>query len=284
MYMRTKHITRTLITITTAIFLAVGAARVNAQGTCVQTLYGAITNKIANPGNATPLQIRALGRAKLFLERGTNNLNAELRALAITSALLERSFRNDTDITNGFAQAVSCYHGEINGRLDALAAHVASLAPSGLQRAASNQVRQAAVALDRASTASSAAAASRFFSLALVKIRVGNILADRAEFAPTSIAGKTFVVGTVSPTTERGTEVATFTDTMYTIPAHGTVAEETGTYTYNKTASNAATLVLTPTTGAGTSVELAFSSKNTGTFTATGGAPVSTSTGRFRIL
>ncbi len=275
--------TRTLVTITTAIFLAIGAARVNAQGTCVQTLYGAITNKIANPGDATPLQVRALGRAQLFLERGTNNLTTELRALAIASALLERSFSADTDITNGFAQAVGCYRGDINGRLDALSAHVASLAPSGLQRAASNQVRQATAAMDRASTASSAAAASRFFSLALVKIRVGNILADRAEFAPTSISGKSFVVATVTPTAERGTEVATFTDTTYTIPAHGSVAEETGTYTYNKTASNAATLVLTPTAGAATTVDLMFSAKNIGTFTATGGSPVSTSTGRFRI-
>lgn len=276
----------TLVGLAAATLVIASSNRAQAQAACVAGVYATITNRLAtleSPTNAEErAQRRVLLQSKAILERPARNTSAELRALGLLAVTLHQRFADDVEITNGLAGAESCYHDDIVARLNALSTRVGNLVPSGLQRAASNQVVHVGTEVSRAETNGNVAIASRRLATALVAIDVGNRLAGQAELAPGSLSGRTFVVMTQSPREDRDTDVVTFADTTYSIPAHRDQAAETGAYTYTLTASNAGTLVLTPDGGgAGTTVELLFNSKHTGRFTATSGTE--TMTGHFRL-
>ena len=103
------------------------------------------------------------------------------------------------------------------------------------------------------------------------------------DFAPTSLAGKTFQ-GTVNSGTggllNTGSFTITFTGTSFSLV--DSAGNDSGTYTYTKTGANLATAVLNSVDGDSTTATITFPSPTSGSYSAvkTTGAP-GTQTGTF---
>lgn len=107
----------------------------------------------------------------------------------------------------------------------------------------------------------------RYFWLCLMLLGIGLFLIscgddDDEDLAPGSIQGKTYqmiVTSGTAPLASTGTATAAFAaDGTYTVTGDANIANDQGTYTYNKTADDSGEVTMTSTQIAGIQITYVF--------------------------
>lgn len=244
--------------------------------TFLDPLDAAITAKLEDPG-ITVQEQRTLTKAQRTLGRTTKSLSSEASLLGTVSTLLRSVETNSAALVDAENQSLNSFFSEAQAQYFALQAR-ATIGSDPPPAPIANQLDQALNALDRGSaTSNSVPVRAKALALALNKIRVGNMLANRLIKAPPSLSGESLVL-TGRESDRNAVTINLNSDGTYVVPAHGGEPEETGTWGYVRTSANTGTVTLST---ASAMLDLKFITANTGTFSGTVGGE--TAKGRFRI-
>ena len=226
----------------------------------LDSLQANVSERLANSDTNSGAEKRALASADKILNRNSRTLNADLGLLAQASTALSRSFADDLSFSTDEEVAVTAYSAEAQARLNAVGDITGT---NDVPRPIANQLSQAQAALDRANdTSNSIPVRARAVAFALNKIRVADLQARRLFRAPVSLDD------TVTLNGRGGNNVTLEGSHVYTIS--GDPTDEVGTWSYERTGANTATITLNPTTGEDAhAINLKFTSSNKGTFSGT---------------
>jgi hypothetical protein len=267
--MKVSSITKIALLAIASAGLGLASAARGAHATnFLDLLQADITNRQEDTNN-TPAQNRALAAASKALDKNTKTLGTDLGAFARAATILDGAFTDDAVFTLDEEQVLLAYSTEAQAQLDALSLVSGT---NDFPRPISNQLEQARAALERGNDSSnSVSTRAKAIAFALNKIRVATQQVLRKYKAPLIIENADSV--TLSG---RGFAITLNGDGTYVI-GDPSAPDETGTWTYDRTGPNSATVSLS----GGESGDLKFTSPTGGTFTGTVGDQ--TVHGRFTI-
>lgn len=258
-------------------YLDVVVAAINFQ-------YNALTND-PSPTPAERQQIALMGRALRTLAKPSTNVAGDYN-LFVTAATQLGPIANNPEFLTLGTNVFNAFTNEVQAQIIATAGRIAALSVFvGTKRAASNNLRQAQLTLDRIPTLSNIQLALVLGRQIFAKIGAANRLAAKGEANPGFAADS--VEGTSISHTNRGGGfgVITFVDaTNYTEIDDGSELGS-GTYTYTRTGLNTATLVVNGVTPEvfTVTVKLTFTTANGGRFSAHEAGNPTAGTGTFTI-
>jgi hypothetical protein len=264
-------------------------------------LQSEVTNRLATAEtDLSRAELRALSNAARTLDRNTRTLSADLGALATAAAQLNTQFSEDETLAALEADAIADYSAEARARLDGIYLWVGT---NTLPRGWSNQLAQAAAALDRADANTNGVPAhARALAAALNKIVSLEKRVQRKfpaptilppEIEPPVVTPPVNVPPAIPPGTPGlapdsvGTHHVNLWEndvvndqTVFYFSTANTGAqiynvhhpEELGLWNYVRTGANAAVIVVSPNypgNASSRALNLNFTTATTGTFTGT---------------
>lgn len=231
----------------------------------LDALQAAVSARLDNTDDAS--QRKTLTAANKTLNRNTKTLGQDLSVLSSAVNTLDKSFSDDSGITDLEAGALDGFIGEAEAQYNAVNSG-SELITENFPKSLSNALSQAYNALTNAQQNTNFAARVRSLNFAFNKIRVAQIQLAHAIKAPESLDD-----GTVNVTWKaQGERPVKFTlDNNEGTKTYDTGAGETGVWSYNRTSANTGTIVLTPDGGgAAHTLNVTFKSSKNGTFAAEG--------------
>jgi hypothetical protein len=209
--------------------------------------------------NNTPAQNHALSAASKALNRNTKTLSADLSAFASAANTLNAAFTDDALLTLEEEQVLLAYSTEAQAQIDALSLLADT---NGFPKSIANQLSQAQDAVARGNDSSnSVPTRAKALAFAFNKIRVATQQILHKYKAPLAIGnGQTITLS------GRSFQVTLNGDGSYTI-GDPSSPDESGTWTYDRTGPNSATVELS----GGESADLKFTSPSGGTFSGSTG-------------
>ena len=209
--------------------------------------------------NNTPAQNHALAAASKVLNRNTKTLSADLSAFASAANTLNAAFTDDALLMLEEEQVLLAYSTEAQAQIDALSLLGDT---NGFPKSIANQLNQAQDALARGNDSSNTVPTrAKALGFALNKIRVATQQVLHKYKAPLILEN-----GQAITLSGRTFQVTLNGDGTYTI-GDPSAPDESGTWTYDRTGPNTATVELS----GGETADLKCSKPNSGTFTGSTG-------------
>lgn len=264
-----KHTIRTIALAVLCIGLGLAPA-VNAAHftTYLADLDTLVAERLADTSTLTDEQVRALNSAQTALARNSKTLSSDLSILTTAGTALNNAFPEDETVLGATESAFGSFRGEAAAQVNAIQSSL-ELYTGEIPKNVNNSLTQIENALATAdNTEATLAERSRALNLALNKLRAATAQVGKLIKAPSDLSGRPVTLS-VRIEGERKPYVIN-------LGADGTYAdgEESGTWSYERTSSNTATVTLNPTLPEGAAArtfELTFKNPTKGTLTSDSG-------------